>query len=387
MNVLSSDIRLHVERMQTILKEEGIDAFIGASSVATLYFFGQVFSGLVYIPQQGEPIYLIRRPQSFGEHQGLHYIRKIEQLGEIVDLTNISKIALETDELPYSDIERQQKMFHQAEVFNGTALLRKIRMVKTPYEIAEVRKNCLKHIAVYEKVKQIYRVGMSDTELQIEIEHLMRQGGSIGLFRCFGSLMEFHMGSLLSGNNADAASPYDFALGGGGNEALPLGANGSPLKEGQAIMLDMAGNYGVYLSDISRTYSIGKLPEEAYRLHELSRRMHREVMQTAKPGTSCSSIYLACLEMAKQEKAEQYFMGHSSQAQFVGHGLGLQINELPVLTTRSKDVLQEGMIIAFEPKFVIPEVGAVGIENTYLITADGVENLSPMSEDIVDLNS
>ena len=384
MNVLSSDIRLHVERMQTTLKEEGIDAFIGASSVATLYFFGQVFSGLVYIPQQGEPIYLIRRPQSFGEHQGLHYIRKIEQLSEIVDLTNISKIALETDELPYSDIERQKKMFHQAEVFNGTALLRKIRMVKTPYEIAEIRKNCLKHIAVYEKVKQIYRAGMSDTELQIEIEHLMRQGGSIGLFRCFGSLMEFHMGSLLSGNNADAASPYDFALGGGGNEALPLGANGSPLK---AIMLDMAGNYGVYLSDISRTYSIGKLPEEAYRLHELSRRMHREVMQTAKPGTSCSSIYLACLEMVKQEKAEQYFMGHSSQAQFVGHGLGLQINELPVLTTRSKDVLQEGMIIAFEPKFVIPEVGAVGIENTYLITADGVENLSPMSEDIVDLNS
>ena len=383
MNVLSSDIRLHVERMQTSLKEEGIDAFIGASSVATLYFFGQVFSGLVYIPQQGKPIYLIRRPQSFGEHQGLHYIRKIEQLSEIVNLTNISKIALETDELPYSDIERQKKMFHQAEVFNGTALLRKIRMVKTPYEIAEVRKNCLKHIAVYEKVKQIYRAGMSDTELQIEIEHLMRQGGSIGLFRCFGSLMEFHMGSLLSGNNADAASPYDFALGGGGNEALPLGANGSPLKEGQAIMLDMAGNYGVYLSDISRTYSIGKLPEEAYRLHELSRRMHREVIQTAKPGTSCSSIYLACLEMAKQEKAEQY----SSQAQFVGHGLGLQINELPVLTTRSKDVLQEGMIIAFEPKFVIPEVGAVGIENTYLITADGVENLSPMSEDIVDLNS
>ena len=156
MNVLSSDIRLHVERMQTTLKEEGIDAFIGASSVATLYFFGQIFSGLVYIPQQGEPIYLIRRPQSFGEHQGLHYIRKIEQLGEIVDLTNISKIALETDELPYSDIERQKKMFHQAEVFNGTALLRKIRMVKTPYEIAEIRKNCLKHIAVYEKVKQIY---------------------------------------------------------------------------------------------------------------------------------------------------------------------------------------------------------------------------------------
>lgn len=89
--------------------------------------------------------------------------------------------------------------------------------------------------------------------------------------------------------------------------------------------------------------------------------------------------------MAKEAGADQYFMGYGQQAQFVGHGLGLQINELPVLTARSRDLLQEGMVIAFEPKFVLPGVGAVGIENTYLVTADGVENLTPFTEDIIPL--
>ena len=171
-----------------------------------------------------------------------------------------------------------------------------------------------------------------------------------------------------------------------GSKALPLGANGTPLRPGMAVMIDMAGNYGVYCSDMTRTYSIGELPEEAYRLHELSRRMHREIIQQAGPGTSCASTYNDCLTAVKEAGAEPYFMGTELQAQFVGHGLGLQINELPVLMGRSKDTLQPGMVVAFEPKFVLPHIGAVGIENTYLVTETGIENLTTAPEEIIDLS-
>ena len=194
------------------------------------------------------------------------------------------------------------------------------------------------------------------------------------------------MGSLLAGDNAGTASPYDFALGGAGVPALPLGSNGTSLKEGMAVMVDMAGNYGVYYSDLTRTYSIGQLPEEAYRLHDLSLQLHREVMQQAKPGSSCAELWNECLRRVEAAGAKDYFMGTELQAQFVGHGLGLQINELPVLTGRSKDILEKDMIIAFEPKFVLPGVGAVGIENTYLVTSSGVECLTPAPEEIIDLN-
>lgn len=386
MSIIHSDINLRIQRLQERMRSEGIDALVASSNVALLYLFGRIYSGLAYIPQTGEAQYFVRRPQSYGTEPQIHYIRKVEQLVDSIELGGLQRVALELDEQSYSDIQRLAKLFPSAQICNATNLLRQVRMIKTPLEQEAIRTAAQRHMDVYRRVPEVYRPGMTDLELQFEIEGLMRQGGSVGLFRCFGSAMEIHMGSLLAGDNAAAASPYDFALGGAGTEALPLGACGTPLREGISIMLDMAGNYGVYLTDLTRTFSIGRLSDEAYRLHELSRRMHREIMQTAGPGTSCGELHTRCLELAEAEGAQTYFMGLGQQAQFVGHGLGLQINELPVLTARSRDVLSEGMVIAFEPKFVLPGIGAVGIENTYLITADGVENLTPLEEEIIDLS-
>ena len=386
MEFLQPDYRLRVAKLQSLLQRQGIEALVVVSNVNLLYVCGEVFAGLAFIPREGEAQFFIRRPQLHPESATVHYVRKIEQITEHIDTAALRSVALELDEQSYSDIQRQRKLFPKAELHNATALLREARMVKTPLELEQIREGARHHIATYATIPSLYRDGMTDRDLQIEIEREMRRRGSIGLFRCFGSAMEIFMGSLLTGDNAGAPSPYDFALGGAGSEALPLGANGTPLRPGMAVMIDMAGNYGVYCSDMTRTYSIGELPEEAYRLHELSRRMHREIIQQAGPGTSCASIYNDCLTAVKEAGAEPYFMGTELQAQFVGHGLGLQINELPVLMGRSKDTLQPGMVVAFEPKFVLPHIGAVGIENTYLVTETGIENLTPAPEEIIDLS-
>lgn len=381
------DYRLRVERLQALLRQASVEALVVTSNVNLLYLCGTVFGGLAFIPAEGEAQFFVRRPQIYPESATVHAIRKIEQLADYVDTTALTSVALELDEQSYSDIQRQQKLFPSASFVNGTSLLRQARQCKTPLELEQARQGAQRHVEVYAEIPSVYRPGMTDRDLQIEIERLMRQHGSVGLFRCFGSAMEIFMGSLLAGDNASAPSPYDFALGGAGEATLPLGANGTLLQEGMAVMVDMAGNYGVYYSDLTRTFSIGKLSDEAYRLHELSRSLHREVMQQAGPGTSCAELWNECLRRVEEAGAKEYFMGTELQAQFVGHGLGLQINELPVLTGRSKDVLQEGMLIAFEPKFVLPGVGAVGVENTYLVTATGVENLTPAPEEIIDLTA
>lgn len=385
MEFLQPDYRLRITKLQSLLQRQGIEALVVTSNVNLLYVCGEVFSGLAFIPQEGEAQFFLRRPQLHPESTTVHYIRKIEQITEHIDTASLRSVALELDEQSYSDIQRQRKLFPEAELHNATALLREARMVKTPLELEQIREGARRHVETYKIIPSLYRDGMTDRDLQIEIEREMRRHGSIGLFRCFGSAMEIFMGSLLTGDNAGAPSPYDFALGGAGTQALPLGANGTPLRQGQAVMVDMAGNYGVYYSDMTRTYSIGCLTDEAYRLHELSCAIHREVMQRAAPGTSCAALYNDSLHMAEEAGALPYFMGTEQQAQFVGHGLGLQINELPVLMGRSKDCLQPGMVIAFEPKFVLPHIGAVGIENTYLVTETGVENLTPAPEAIIDL--
>ena len=98
-----------------------------------------------------------------------------------------------------------------------------------------------------------------------------------------------------------------------------------------------------------------------------------------------SELYRMAVDMAKEAGLEEYFMGHAQKAGFVGHGVGIEINEAPVLAPRSRDVLVSGHVIALEPKFVIPQVGGVGIEDTYLITDTGVEQLTEYPEEIAEL--
>ncbi len=90
--------------------------------------------------------------------------------------------------------------------------------------------------------------------------------------------------------------------------------------------------------------------------------------------------------MAADAGMEEYFMGHRYHAGFVGHGVGIEVNELPVLAPRSRDILEAGNVIAVEPKFVIPGIGAVGIENTYIVRdSGGAERITDAPEDITPL--
>jgi Xaa-Pro aminopeptidase len=88
--------------------------------------------------------------------------------------------------------------------------------------------------------------------------------------------------------------------------------------------------------------------------------------------------------MAAEAGMSEYFMGHTTHAGFVGHGMGVAVNEQPVLAPRSKSVLTVGNVIALEPKFVIPHVGAVGVENTYVVTDEGMRCLTHSPEEIIE---
>lgn len=284
------------------------------------------------------------------------------------------KLLLEEDELSYNECIRLQHVFRAEATGNASALIRHIRMIKTPWEIEQMRISARRHEAVYREIPACYRPGMRDVELQIEIEKRMRMHGSLGYFRAFGSNMDIFMGSLLAGENAGEPSPFDFALGGKGIHASgPLGANGTLLREGTTVMADMSGNYTAYQTDMTRVFSIGKLPDRAYRVHRVALEIQARMERTGKTRGVLCRIVSGCFGKAGQEGLKDCFMGTHLQAKFVGHGVGLEINELPVLTTRSKDILQPGMTFAFEPKFVLAGIGAVGIENTFLVTDSGVE--------------
>lgn len=376
------------DKIRVLMAQQNIDAALITCNVNLIYTYGCVVSGYLYLPLHSPALLFIKRPNNItGEH--VFPIRKPEQIIDLLKEKGLplpQKLMLEGDEISYTEYNRLAAIFPEAEVVNGTPLIRQARSVKTPVEVELFRRSGLLHAKAYEQIPTVYRPGMTDIEFSIEIERLMRLQGNLGIFRVFGQSMEIFMGSVLTGDNAAVPSPYDFALGGEGlDPALPGGANKTPLREGQSVMVDLGGNFNGYMGDMSRVFSVGKLSEEAYTAHRVCLEIQEEVSLMAQPGAVCEDLYNKAIEIVTKAGFADKFMGIGQQAKFIGHGIGLEINEAPVLAPRIKQELEPGMVFALEPKIIIPGVGPVGIENSWVVTQEGVEKLTICEEEIVEL--
>ena len=386
--MLQPELKLRRDKIRVLMAQQEIDAALITCNVNLIYTYGRVVSGYLYLPLNAPARLFIKRPNNIeGEH--IHSIRKPEQLPDLLKECGLplpAKLMLEGDELSYTEYTRLAACFLETTVVNGTPLIRKARSVKTNIEIEMFRRSGIAHTKAYEQIPFVYRPGMTDRQLSIEIERLMRLEGCLGIFRTFGQSMEIFMGSLLAGDNATAPAPYDFALGGEGlDPSIPIGANGALLQPGQSFMVDMGGNFYGYMGDMSRVFSIGKLPEKAYAAHQTCLDVQAAVIEKAKPGAVCEDLYNTAIDIVTKAGFADYFMGVGQKAKFIGHGIGLEINEAPVLAPRMKQELEPGMVFALEPKIVLPGVGPLGIENSWVVTADGVEKLTLCKEEIIEM--
>lgn len=382
----NAELNLRVERAQRALQRCGADALLVSSNVNLLYMAGRIINGYVYVPVTGSAILFVRRPKGMVGNN-VCYIRKPEDIPALLaerGLAAPTKLAFEADFMSYSEYSRIASCFAGVELVNGSGIFRTLRAVKSEYELNMMRESARKHDLVYGKIAEMYRKGMTDVQLSAAIESAGRELGSLGIFRIAGSSMEIFGGSILAGQNADAPSPYDFALGGAGiHPSLPIGANGTVLEPEMAIMVDMGSNFTGYMTDMSRVFAVEKITDPlALRAHQVSIDIQNEICKVAKPGVEAKALYELAYSIVEKEGLKEYFMGHNQQAGFMGHGVGIEINELPVLAPRSRDILCKGMAFAMEPKFVIPGIGAVGTENTYIVTDDGLERITHFPQEI-----
>ena len=375
--ILLSDqeLSLRLTPIVDMMRNDAIDAAIISENANIFYLTGRVIDGYLLIDSiDGRMWAFVRRPSDMTGPSTL-FIRKPEDIPVIATENGITigaKVALERENTSWSACERLAKVFEPREICNIDGIIRRARAVKTPAEIKLIAASGIRQTEVYRKIPALYQPGMSDIDLQIEIERQLRMAGCLGQFRIAGDSMELFMANILTGDNADNPTPYDFAMGGhGAHPSLPVGADGSIIKRGHTVMVDANGNFTGYMTDMTRVFALGKIADEAVGAHECSRRICHTLADEARPGAEAKKLYERAIEIVREENLEEYFMGHRQHAGFIGHGLGIQINESPVIAPRSRDILQVGNVIALEPKFVIPGTGAVGIENTYVVTDDG----------------
>lgn len=387
---IRKELDLRIEKVREAMIASGCDSLLIASTTNTFYLSACVFRGYVLIESGKDPVWFMVAPSiapdGFPAAVNIHKPEAIPDWMKDNGYPVPEKIGLEFDDLLYSDIERLRRLFPESEIVNGSRPMREARMVKTEYEIQKIREDGMHQARAYSQVPHCYKPTMTDLELQIEVERVLRLEGCLGYLRAAGSRMELNLGSVLSGDNADAPSPYDFSMGGAGvDPSLPVGADGKTIKPGSAVMLDMNGGFNGYQSDMTRTWYLESISDFAVKAHECSRKILRELEKIALPGVIISDLYKRAVEIAEEEGLSEYFMGHHRKAKFIGHGIGIELNEQPVVMERNHQPLQKNMTIALEPKFVIPHVGAVGVENTYRVGDNGLENLTVFPEELQEL--
>lgn len=378
-----------ISKIKAAMRQQAVEAVLLSSNATLYYLTGRVYSGFALILLGSDkPIYFIKRPIHLLADMAIS-IHKPEGIPGELQARGIAlpdSVGLELGRLNYNTAMRLAKAIGR-QPLDASQALALARSTKTDFEIEKMKMSGLKQERVYREVPRLYQPGMSDYELQIEIERTSRLEGCLGQFRVQGEDMELYMGNILAGDNADAPSPYDFAMGGAGMDpSLPVGADGTPLRPGMSVMVDVNGNYTGYMTDMTRTYTLGNIDEKAKYAHQVSIDICHALQQMGAPGVEAKAMYEKARDMAIDAGLEDYFMGHRQHAGFVGHGVGIEINELPVLAPRSRDVLALGNAIAIEPKFVIPGVGAVGIENTYIVTPGGMECITNAPEDLTSLD-
>jgi Xaa-Pro aminopeptidase len=383
--VPKEEIGDRIRRFQSALTLEDLDGAFILQNVDIYYFSGTLQSSILYIPREGSPLLMVSK--SYERAKSESSLDRIIRVNGKSDIKNAfsefktslpEKAGLEMDVLPASLYLWYQEAFPQCRWLDVSSLIRRLRMIKSPYEVAQIRKAARILNKGHHEIKTYIREGMSELEIDGYLSFIARREGHMGILRMRGWNQEMTYAHVLSGESGAVVSFLDSPHGGTGNTpAMAQGAGFRRVKRNEPIGIDFGVGVNGYLADQSRTFVIGDLPLEMARAHACSREIHLLMAKEAKPGVSCADLYRLAVDKAQEAGLVDFFMGHGEgQVRFIGHGLGLEIDEYPILSPLFQQPLAEGMVMAIEPKFVFPGKGVVGLEDDYVITGSGVERVT-----------
>jgi Xaa-Pro dipeptidase len=386
------EIRARVSALQNKMGERGVDLALILQNVDLFYFTGTLQRGYLCIPQQGEPVFFIQKYYDRAVRESPLHCIKVKNIKALPNLLRDcgikgTRLGLELDVIPVSLFDRIKELFKEWQVLDISEEIKGIRSIKSAFEIQQIKGSGVIIDQVFSAARHHLREGMSEMELDGILVSLGRGAGHQGLVRMRGFNQEMMNIYVLSGANACTISFGDTPLcGRGSTHAIAQGSSAKRIERDEPIVIDYGGGHNGYVTDETRTFVIGRLKEHLERAHLIAQAIIDEVEASARPGAMATGIYERAKATAVKEGLGPYFMGHGEgQVAFVGHGLGLEVNEWPIIGRGFKRPLQPGMVFAFEPKFVFPSEGAVGIEVDYIVKEDGIERITHFPTEIVTL--
>ncbi|HJV66823.1 MAG TPA: Xaa-Pro peptidase family protein [Geomonas sp.] len=383
-----AESRRRIARLQAELTAKGIDAAFLIFPIDIYYFAGTRQNSLLYVPASGEPALLVRKSLSRARSESaLDDVRPFPSSKELPQLLSpgTSTIGITFDVVPVQQYNFYAKLLPGCQFVDLSTAIREIRSVKSEWELARMRESGRKTSAVFREIPSILKEGMRELDLAAEVECRLRKAGGEGYVRMRAFNQELFMGLAVSGASAELPGFFDGAVTGRGlSVASPHGASLAPIASHVPVLVDYTGVFDGYLVDMTRVFAIGGLSDLLMEAFRNSLEIQAYLAENLKPGAICEDLFLAAAGMAEKAGLGRYFMGAPGEnARFVGHGVGLELDEFPVIAQGFKVPLQAGQTIAIEPKFVIPGEGVIGIENTFAVTAQGGEKITDLADDLV----
>lgn len=351
------------------------------------YLAGTMQDALLFIPLEGKPLLFVKREISRARRESP--IEEIVPFRSIRDVfahvTPMKRVGLQLDVVPYNDVIRFREFLGDAEIVDVSPLTKELRKVKSPFEIGLMEKAAEISKKVYEKIPELLKEDMTEIELGGLLEAYAKTLGHEGLLRVRSLNYEAYTWHILSGRTGSIVSQSDSPMGGLGlSPAFPVGASMKKIKRNEPVLVDFGIAYHGYHMDQTRMYAIGSMPEVFVKAYETCKEIHYRVLDRVLKGATSKDLFEYSKELADRAGYGDYFLGYGHhKVRFLGHGIGVELAESPFIAANHDYLINEGAVIAIEPKMVFPKQGACGIENTVIIEKGSYRVLTDTDERII----
>lgn len=393
MKVPLTELKDRLKRFQARMDaaRPGWDIAAIVGKIPLYYFTGTMQDGILLIRQGGDAVFWVRQSYERAQEESLFLdIRKMRSYRDVAAAMGPfpSTAYLETDLMPISQLQRIQKHLPFSDVKPVDEQVAMVRAKKSRYELSLMEQAGRIHRHVLEDcVPDMLSEGMDEVTFTCDLYSRMVKEGHQGIIR-FGMFNEMVLGQIGFGTSSLHPICVDTPGGVSGmHPSVPqMGSRDRKLKKGDLVVVDIGCGYKGYQTDKTLTYMYGKpIPDAAVAEHWRCVEIQDRMATMLKPGAVPSEIYRTI--MADLEPAFlKNFMGFGDhQVRFLGHGIGLWIDESPVIAEGFNEPLEEGMVFALEPKKGIPDVGLVGIENTFIVTPQGGRSITGFNRGLIPL--
>ena len=358
-----------IRALQRRMESGDVNGALIVQNADLFYFTGTVPQGYLFIPSSGEPLLFVRRnADQIKDECELDNIIPMGSLRELPGqlahhgYSQIRKLGMELDVLPVGLYLRYLDIIKPAEIVDVWPSIQAVRAVKSDHETGLMKEVARLSDFMVTTCRNNLKEGLTEIELAATIEAAARTRGHQGYVRTRAFNQEVYWGHLISGPDAADLTFMDSTTGGHGlYNAFPQGSGWRPIRRQEPVISDLGATMYGYCVDQTRTLCLGPLPNKLDDAYKVSLEIHYGLRKMIQPGVAVGELFSEAQRMAESYHLAEHFLGYGNRRLgFCGHGVGLELDEYPVIAKGGKALLAPGMVIAIEPKFNFPGEGVVG---------------------------